>query len=126
MLVKVSPDVGEAQLDSIATAARTHGIDGLIATNTTISRPGLESHALASQAGGLSGKPLRALADAALRGLRARVGKDFLLVGVGGIVSAADARAKREAGADLVQVYSGFIYRGPALIRDCAQALASA
>lgn len=124
MLVKIAPDVGEAQLDAVATAARTHGIDGLIATNTTITRPGLEDHPLATQAGGLSGYPLRALADATLAGLRARVGADFVLVGVGGVVSPDDARAKRRAGADLVQIYSGFIYEGPALIRRCAEALA--
>jgi dihydroorotate dehydrogenase len=126
MLVKIAPDVGDVQIEAVATAARAHGIDGLIATNTTITRPGLESHPLAAQTGGLSGRPLRPLADATLNALRRRVGEDFVLVGVGGIVSAEDAQAKRRAGADLVQIYSGFIYEGPALIRRCAEALAAA
>jgi dihydroorotate dehydrogenase len=125
MLVKIAPDIGEAQLDAIAAASRRHGVDGLIATNTTITRPGLEGHALAGQAGGLSGAPLRQLADATLSALRARVGDDFVLVGVGGIVDPAHAKAKREAGADLVQIYSGFIYEGPGLVRACARALAA-
>ena len=125
MLVKIAPDIGEAQLDAIAVAARRHGVDGLIATNTTITRPGLEGHALAGQAGGLSGAPLRPIADATLSALRARVGEDFVLVGVGGIVKAADARAKVDAGADLVQIYSGFIYEGPGLVHACARALAA-
>ena len=124
MLVKIAPDIGEAQLDALAAAVRRHGVDGLIATNTTITRPGLEGHALASQAGGLSGAPLRPLADATLSALRARVGDDVVLVGVGGIVEAAHAQAKRKAGADLVQIYSGFIYEGPGLIHACVRSLA--
>jgi dihydroorotate dehydrogenase len=125
MLVKIAPDIGEAQLDAIAAASRRHGVDGLIATNTTITRPGLEGHPLAGQAGGLSGAPLRPLADTTLAGLRARVGDDFVLIGVGGIVEAAHARAKREVGAGLVQIYSGFIYEGPRLIHACARSLAA-
>lgn len=124
LLVKIAPDVDDAQLDGIAHAARECRIDGLIATNTTITRPGLEGEALAREAGGLSGAPLRALADRTLAALRSRVGADFPLIGVGGITDAASACAKRAAGADLVQIYSGFIYRGPALIADCAAALA--
>jgi dihydroorotate dehydrogenase len=123
ILVKIAPDVDEGQLDAIARVARESGIDGLIATNTTITRPGLETHPLAGEAGGLSGAPLRPLADRTLAGLRARLGADFALIGVGGIVDAAGARAKRAFGADLVQVYSGFIYRGPGLVRECAEAL---
>lgn len=126
MLVKIAPDVGPAQIESLAVAARVHGVDGLIATNTTITRPGLEAHPLAEQAGGLSGAPLRALANATLAALRARVGSDFVLVGVGGITTSQDAIDKRNAGADLVQLYSGFIYEGPALVRECAAALAAA
>lgn len=124
MLVKIAPDVDAAQLDAIAVAVQRHRVDGLIATNTTITRPGLEGHALGAQTGGLSGAPLRALAQATLAALRARVGADLVLIGVGGIGSAEDARARRSAGADLVQIYSGFIYEGPALVRRCASALA--
>lgn len=126
MLVKIAPDVDAEQLDALALAARTHGVDGLIATNTTVTRTGVESHARAVETGGLSGTPLRQRADATLAALRERVGDDFALVGVGGISSADDALAKRRAGADLVQIYTGFIYEGPALIGQCARALATA
>ncbi|WP_420468598.1 quinone-dependent dihydroorotate dehydrogenase [Panacagrimonas sp.] len=125
LLVKIAPDVSGGQIEGIALAARTHGIDGLIATNTTLSRAGVEGHVHADQAGGLSGAPLKDRADATLRELRTRVGADFVLVGVGGIASAQDALAKRAAGADLVQLYTGFIYEGPALIAACARTLAA-
>jgi dihydroorotate dehydrogenase len=78
----------------------------------------------ATEAGGLSGRPLGPLAEQALRAVRAAVGAEYPLIGVGGILSGEDARARREAGADLVQIYTGFIYRGPELIRECAAALA--
>ncbi len=123
MLVKIAPDVSEVQIEHIARAAREYGIDGLIATNTTVTRPQLEGETLAKEQGGLSGAPLRELANETLRKLRAAVGTDFALVGVGGIVSGSDALAKRQAGADLVQVYTGFIYQGPGLIADCAKKL---
>lgn len=123
ILVKIAPDVSEAQLDGIAVAARESGMDGLIATNTTVTRTGVESELLAAETGGLSGAPLRPLALETLRRLRARVGTDFPLIGVGGILSGADAQVRRAAGADLIQLYTGFIYRGPALVRECAAAL---
>lgn len=123
LLVKIAPDVTQAQIEHIATAAREAGVDGLIATNTTVTRPQLENEILAREQGGLSGAPLRPLADETLRRLRAAVGHDFVLIGVGGVMSAADAAGKRAAGADLVQVYTGFIYQGPGLIRDCAETL---
>lgn len=125
LLVKIAPDVDELQLDGIALAARTHGIDGLIATNTTLSRDGVEGLAHGQETGGLSGRPLKARADATLRALRQRVGDDFVLVGVGGVASAQDALDKRAAGADLVQIYTGFIYEGPALVAASARALAA-
>jgi len=123
ILVKIAPDVDDEQLDAIAHVARETGIDGLIATNTTITREPVAGHVHAQESGGLSGAPLKPLADRALAGLRQRIGADFVLIGVGGISSAQDACDKRKAGADLVQIYSGFIYHGPALVRDCAQAL---
>ena len=123
LLIKIAPDMDEAQLVELAATARGHGIDGLIATNTTIGRTGVEHNALAAQAGGLSGAPLRPMADRVLRKLRERVGPDFPLIGVGGILSGANAVARREAGADLVQVYTGFIYRGPSFVGECARAL---
>jgi dihydroorotate dehydrogenase len=126
LLVKIAPDVTSEQLRGIAVAVQQHGIDGLIATNTTLSRAGLENERLAQETGGLSGRPLLERATETLRALRRELGPDLLLIGVGGIVDAAGARAKREAGADLVQIYSGFIYRGPALVRACAEALRQA
>mgnify|MGYP001605721024 CR=1 FL=1 len=123
ILVKIAPDVSETQISHIARAARGLGIDGLIATNTTVTRPQLEHDTIAAQQGGLSGAPLKPLAQETLRKLRAEVGADYPLVGVGGIVSGADAAERRLAGADLVQIYTGFIYRGPGLIADCAREL---
>ncbi|MGH8505404.1 MAG: quinone-dependent dihydroorotate dehydrogenase [Stenotrophobium sp.] len=125
MLVKIAPDVSAAQIEQIAKIARELDIDGLIATNTTISRPAqLAGVRHAAEQGGLSGAPLRELADATLRRLRTAVGHDFVLVGVGGVTQAGHARAKRDAGADLVQIYTGFIYRGPELVAECARVLA--
>lgn len=123
MLVKIAPDVDDEQLDAIACVARECNVDGLIATNTTITRPDVDGDVLASQTGGLSGAPLAVLAERTLAGLRRRVGDDFVLIGVGGIDSAERASARRAAGADLLQIYTGFIYRGPALIGECAAAM---
>lgn len=125
LLVKIAPDMSVAALEALALTARDLGVDGLIATNTTVDRPGLESVALAKQGGGLSGAPLRPMAESVLRRLRATVGDDFPLIGVGGIDSSAAARQRRKLGADLIQIYSGFIYCGPGLIGDCAKALAA-
>jgi dihydroorotate dehydrogenase len=123
MLVKLAPDLEAAELRRTGALARELGADGLIATNTTIQRPGLGDARHAAEAGGLSGAPLRPLALAALRALRAELGAGYPLVGVGGIVSAADAGERRAAGADLVQLYTGFIYRGPPLIGECSKFL---
>ena len=124
MVVKIAPDMDVDQLRTVASVVRDSGADGLIATNTTISRPLPEQHPVAKETGGLSGAPLKALADEALGTLRQELGEDFLLIGVGGIGSARDALDKRRLGADLVQVYTGFIYQGPRLISECAAALA--
>lgn len=123
ILLKIAPDTSDAQLDGIAQAVCDHHIDGLIATNTTISRPGLKGIARADEIGGLSGAPLRPLADLTLSALRERLGATFPIVGVGGIVCGEDARTKRALGADLVQIYTGFIYRGPRLIAECSSAI---
>lgn len=125
VLLKIAPDMSEEQVGPLAEAAQRQGIDGLIATNTTITRPGLEQEPLARETGGLSGAPLRPRANQVLRELRRRVGPTYPLVGVGGIVCGADAAERRAAGADLVQIYSGFIYRGPALVGECGRALVS-
>ena len=125
VLVKIAPDLADEQLPGIVELARRHGMDGLIATNTTLAREAVAGHRHASQAGGLSGAPLCARAERVIQQLRAAAGADYPLIGVGGIGSAAQAQARRAAGADLVQIYSGFIYRGPQLVSDCAVALSA-
>jgi dihydroorotate dehydrogenase len=123
LLVKVAPDLDDAQLESIAELAVKHSLDGLIATNTTVSREEIAGHRLAGETGGLSGRPLFARSTGILRKLSAALGGRVPLIGVGGILSGADAHAKIAAGASLVQVYTGFIYRGPALIGEARRAL---
>lgn len=123
LLIKIAPDVDNEQLQAIAESVRTYRIDGLIATNTTITRTGVKGLLHAQETGGLSGAPLRARANEVTEQLRAKLGPDYPLIGAGGIMSAADAVARYEAGADLVQLYTGLIYRGPELVTDCARAL---
>jgi dihydroorotate dehydrogenase len=118
LLVKLSPDLTAEQVLSIGRGLREMPVDAVVATNTTISRPrGLKS-AAASETGGLSGQPLHTRSVAVLRSLRAALGPDFPIIGVGGILSAQHAADTRGAGADLLQLYTGLIYRGPALIRE--------
>ena len=124
VFVKLAPDLGDADLDDAIGAVHDAGIDGVIATNTTLSRDGVEGHPHAAEAGGLSGAPLTARAAAMVGRIRRRLGDTLPLVSVGGIGSAAQARARIDAGADLVQVYTGIIYAGPALGADIARALA--
>ena len=126
MFLKIAPDLDEAQVDLIAATLRRHGIDGVIATNTTVARDAVQGLAHAEEAGGLSGKPVSEASNRVIRRLRAALGPRFPIIGVGGVMSAADAVAKREAGADLVQIYTGLIYQGPALVARAAQALAAA
>jgi dihydroorotate dehydrogenase len=121
VLLKLAPDLVAEDLEVIASTARGGGVDGLIATNTTITRPGLEGVPYANETGGLSGAPIKPLSLATVRALRRLVGPDYPLIGVGGIESASDGRAMLEAGANLLQIYTGFIYRGPALVRALAR-----
>jgi len=123
MLLKIAPDLSEAELDSIATVLSAARIDGVICTNTTVDRSAVAGHRHAGEAGGLSGKPVFEKSTAVLRGMHERLGDTVPLVGVGGIASGADAAAKFDAGASLVQFYSGMIYRGPALVGECVEAL---
>jgi dihydroorotate dehydrogenase len=123
ILVKVAPDLDSEQIDSIAQLVMRHKVDGLIATNTTISREAIAGHRLASEQGGLSGRPLFAKSTAVLKQLHMALGGKVPLIGVGGILSGRDAKAKIDAGASLVQVYTGFIYRGPELIGEARRAL---
>jgi dihydroorotate dehydrogenase len=116
LLVKIAPDLSDDDVLAVADLAGTLGLDGVVATNTTISRDGLVSTPEAVQAagpGGLSGPPLRARATEVMRLLRARVGPEMILVGVGGISTVEDAVERLEAGADLLQAYTGFVYEGP-------------
>ena len=123
LAVKIAPDLDDAQLDAVAELAIRHRIDGLIATNTTLSREGVEGHRYANEAGGLSGRPVFAKSTAVLAALAKRLDGKVPLIGVGGILSGEDAKAKIAAGASLVQLYTGFIFRGPDLIADVRRAL---
>lgn len=116
LLAKVSPDLTSEDFGAIAELLLELRIDGVIATNTTVQRPGLA--VVATQEGGLSGAPLRPFALQAIRALRSVAADRLSIVGVGGIGSAADAREAFEAGADLLQIYTAFIYRGPGLVRE--------
>jgi dihydroorotate dehydrogenase len=122
LVVKVAPDLDAAQIQAIADAIRRHGIDGIIATNTSLSRQGVEGSRRAGEAGGLSGAPIRDRATRVLRALAAALRGEVTLIGAGGIMSGADAAEKFRAGATLVQLYTGLIYRGPGLIAECASA----
>ena len=123
LLLKIAPDVDSAQIRNIADALLRHGIDGVIATNTTISREAVKGLEHAEETGGLSGSPVFDASSTVIRALKTEVGDALPIIGVGGIMTAEDARAKIDAGASLVQLYTGLIYRGPALIHDCAAAL---
>ena len=122
LLVKIAPDSSEPEIAAIAAALLEFGIDGVIATNTTSSREGVEGLPHAGEQGGLSGAPLTARSSHVVSLLARELAGRMPIVGVGGILSAADALQKRDAGASLVQVYSGFIYRGPALVREVVDA----
>jgi dihydroorotate dehydrogenase len=124
IFVKIAPDLELAQIDAIAATLRRHAIDGVIATNTTTSRDAVATLRHGGEAGGLSGAPVFAASNRVIAALRAALGAGFPIIGVGGVMSADDARAKVAAGADLVQIYTGFIYHGPALIDAAARALA--
>jgi len=124
LLVKVSPDEAPERLDAVADAALAGGADGLIATNTTVSREGVAGHPRATEAGGLSGPPLRDAAERACARLFLRVSGRAPIIGVGGIATAEDAYRRIRAGASLLQVYTAFIYGGPSLARDLQDGLA--
>ncbi|MFZ5970746.1 MAG: quinone-dependent dihydroorotate dehydrogenase [Bacteroidota bacterium] len=120
VLLKIAPDLTETQLDDIVAILKETQTDGVIATNTTISREGLSTaaeHISAIGMGGLSGRPLREKSTAVIAYLRKLLGKDFPIIGVGGIMTPEDAVEKIKAGADLVQIYTGFIYEGPGFVK---------
>lgn len=119
MLLKVSPDLTDEELDGMASVLNAARIDGVIIGNTTLDRSEIPGHPRAGEAGGLSGQPLYARSTTVLRKLRLRLDDSIPLIGVGGILSGADAAGKIAAGARMVQFYTGMIYRGPELIGEC-------
>jgi dihydroorotate dehydrogenase len=123
LFVKIAPDLDGQQVDGIAGLLRQHGMDGVVATNTTVSRTAITGMPHAEEAGGLSGAPVRELSNEVIRQLRRSLGPHFPIVGVGGVLSAEDAVGKIAAGADLVQIYTGLIYQGPALVQQSANAI---
>ena len=123
VFVKIAPDLDEAQVAVIAATLQRHGMDGVIATNTTISRAAVQGMRHAEEAGGLSGAPVLEASNQVIRQLRAALGSRFPIIGVGGIMSAEDAVGKIRAGADVVQIYTGLIYEGPALAVKAAKAI---
>lgn len=124
LFLKIAPDLDAGAIDAIAATVRRHRIDGVVATNTTLSRDGVAHLAHGDEAGGLSGRPLLGPSNHVVQRLRDALGAGVPIVGVGGVMTAADAVAKLEAGADLVQLYTGFIYGGPALVTESARAIA--
>jgi dihydroorotate dehydrogenase len=126
VLLKIAPDLTVEQLDDVITILKETKTDGVIATNTTISREGLKTEKTAVEkmgSGGLSGKPLANRSNELIRYLRAQLGKDYPIIGVGGIMSEEDALEKLKAGADLIQIYTGFIYEGPGFVKRINRAL---
>ena len=125
MAVKIAPDLTQEQIDAIADTLPRHGIDGVIATNTTLSRDAVAGMAHAEEAGGLS-VPVHELSLAVIRRLKEQLGSRMAIIGVGGVLSGKAAQEKMQAGADAVQLYTGLIYRGPALVGECVKAVAGA
>ena len=123
MLVKIAPDLSDEDIDAVARVLRDLSVDGVIATNTTVSRMSVQGHKLARETGGLSGAPLMNQSTMVLRKLRTRLPDSIPVVGVGGILSGDDAVAKMSAGATLVQCYTGLVFRGPELVGECVDAI---
>lgn len=123
--VKIAPDIDNEQIKAIADALLRHKMDGVIATNTTITRDAVKGMPHAQEMGGLSGAPVTDMSNRIIRALKSELGDALPIIGVGGIMSGNDAKAKIDAGADLIQLYTGLVYRGPALVRECATAIKS-
>lgn len=123
VLIKIAPDMSNDEVASISQTFLKHAVDGVIATNTTLDKSSVSDSPYANEMGGLSGAPLADQSTLIVKQLREALGPDMPIIGVGGIYQGSDAVDKLEAGANLVQVYSGFIYRGPALIKDARQAI---
>jgi dihydroorotate dehydrogenase len=123
VLVKIAPDLEGAQIEALARVFNELAVDGVIATNTTISRAAVVGHPLENEAGGLSGAPVKQRSTEVIRAFRELLREQTPIIGVGGILSGADAAEKMQAGASLVQVYSGLVYRGPGLVRDVLETI---
>jgi dihydroorotate dehydrogenase len=123
VVVKIAPDLTEEGVEGLARAFNEVGVDGVIATNTTIERTMVSGHPLAVEVGGLSGEPVRRKADEVLEAFRSRLRVEIPLIGVGGVMNGVDAAEKRRLGAELVQVYSGLVFRGPVLVAEASAAL---
>jgi dihydroorotate dehydrogenase len=123
LFLKIAPDLDQGDINLIADLLMEFGIDAVIATNTTIARDAVQGMEHGQETGGLSGAPVGVASNIAIKALKARLGNHLPIIGVGGILSGADAREKILAGASLVQIYSGLIYRGPDLVNECAKAL---
>ena len=123
IFVKIAPDLDESQIAVIAATLKRHAMDGVVATNTTLSREAVKGMRHADEAGGLSGAPVLDASNRVIAQLRAALGKDFPIIGVGGIMSGADAVSKIRAGADVVQIYTGLIYQGPELVTQAANSI---
>ena len=134
IFLKIAPDLDAEQIEVIAATLKRYGTDsngqvnnawGVIATNTTLSREAVKDLSHAEETGGLSGAPVLEMSNRVIKQLRKSLGKQFPIIGVGGILSAEDAVSKIRAGADVVQIYTGLIYRGPALVKEAAQAISA-
>jgi dihydroorotate dehydrogenase len=123
IFLKIAPDLDSAQVDAIAAALKRHGMDGVVATNTTTSRDAVKGLPHAEETGGLSGAPLLEASNRVIGQLRAALGKGFPIIGVGGVMTAQDSVSKIRAGADVIQIYTGLIYNGPQLVSDAARAI---
>lgn len=123
LLVKIAPDLETEQIDSLVRVFTENALDGVIATNTTISREAVKGHPRAAETGGLSGAPVKERSTEVIRALASALPKSIPVIGVGGIMSGADAKEKMNAGASLVQLYSGLVYHGPSLVSDVVHAL---
>lgn len=123
MLLKIAPDLDDDQVGFIAQTLTEQQFDGVIASNTTLSREAVQGHPHANQAGGLSGAPVLQMSNTLISKLRAALPAKFPIIGVGGVLSGSDARSKILAGADLVQIYTGLIYKGPKLVSESAAAI---
>jgi dihydroorotate dehydrogenase len=123
LVLKIAPDLDASEIEKLAETLLKHDVDGVIATNTTNDRPGLQDENLSSEKGGLSGEPLAEKSDYVLKILSENLDGKIPIIAVGGIMTYEDAQRKMKLGASLIQLYTGFIYEGPSLIRDCIMAL---